>query len=343
MRDPGKNGFLVSGGAPVDKDRPDDITLRNVRLAKYILANKGAFVPTYVPRILPLAVIRPQSRPDTLRKLGESKTPAVETIDSLTGKISELKEQHAKDLEKLFKFQLSEYRQELVDHHNCHDDSAYMDIDEAYPDQVQFKKALEVCGATRVWSHRCSLDQDLDGQALQMDRFKRDMDDAFSTLRYTYLRTLMHFVSRRNKLKLEDKTARQKRDAWFPQTPQQYYHITERDHQLRVARFLTGSATDQEKMMDEYQWPYRAVQPLLSAYKSDVCRRPTDGSWLNSCCCSPRSRMMSRMQSRAGSLYRIRDAEISHPKMRQCLLDSRHCETLAPLMISTIKHLTCAS
>ncbi|KAH0836504.1 hypothetical protein J3R83DRAFT_8142 [Lanmaoa asiatica] len=232
------NGFREFGAPPVDKNRPDDITLRNARLAQYILANKGTYVPS----------------PETLRKLGESKSPVVETVDSLAEKIKELKKCHAKDLEHLFKFQLSEYRQELIDHRICHDVSAYMDIEEAYPDQVEFRKALE----------------DLDKEALKMDRFKRDMDDALSTLRYTYLKMLTHLIRKRNELKARDKTARQKRDAWFPQTTQQYHQITERDVQLRVARFLTSSTTEQERMMDEFGWPYRAVQPLLSAYKTNL-------------------------------------------------------------------------
>lgn len=42
------NGFREAGGPPVDKNHPDDITLRNVRLAHYILANKGVHVPAYV-------------------------------------------------------------------------------------------------------------------------------------------------------------------------------------------------------------------------------------------------------------------------------------------------------
>lgn len=108
-----------------------------------------------------------------------------------------------------------------------------------------------------------------------MDRLKRDMDDALSTLRYTHLKMLIHLYRRLNELKAQDKTTRQKRDAWFPQTPQQYHHITERDVQLRVARFLSSSSTtEQEKMMDEYQWPSRAVQPLVSAYKTNVCGSP---------------------------------------------------------------------
>lgn len=114
-----------------------------------------------------------------------------------------------------------------------------------------------------------------------MDRFKRDMDDALSTLRYTYLKMLIHLVGRRKALKDQDKAARKKRDAWFPQTTQQYHQITERDVQLRVARFLAGSATEQEKMMSEFGWPYRAVQPLLSVYKTNVGRAPSDWTLLS--------------------------------------------------------------
>lgn len=43
-----KNGFREFDSPIVDKDRPDDITLRHVRLAQYILANKGTYVPSYV-------------------------------------------------------------------------------------------------------------------------------------------------------------------------------------------------------------------------------------------------------------------------------------------------------
>lgn len=141
-----------------------------------------------------------------------------------------------------------------------------------------------------------------------MGRFKRDMDDALSTLRYTYLKTFMHLVAKRNALKAQDKTARQKRDAWFPQTTQQYYQITERDVQLRVARFLTSSTTEQEKMMDEFGWPYRAVQPLLSAYKTNVGRMPFDESSLNARFCSSCSRGRSAVRL-VGCMCRIRDGE----------------------------------
>ena len=42
-----RNGFREFG-LPIDKDDPDDITLRNVRYAQYMLATKGSYVPSYV-------------------------------------------------------------------------------------------------------------------------------------------------------------------------------------------------------------------------------------------------------------------------------------------------------
>lgn len=51
------NGFREPGEPPVDKDHPDDITIRNVRFAQYILANKGSYVPSYVCASSPALIV----------------------------------------------------------------------------------------------------------------------------------------------------------------------------------------------------------------------------------------------------------------------------------------------
>ncbi|KIJ65295.1 hypothetical protein HYDPIDRAFT_88958 [Hydnomerulius pinastri MD-312] len=232
-----RNGFREHS-ALLDKDHPDDVTLRNHRFAQYILTQKGHYLPS----------------PDALRELGATKSQPVETIDSINEKIKDLQEQHVRDLENLFAFQAAEYRQEMRDHQACYDDSAYMDIDASYPDQVAFRDALE----------------DLEKEMRQMGRFKRDMDDGLSMLRYTHLKTLTQLNAKRNALRIRESQARKDRDAQFPQTIEEYHQITDRDVELRVARFLTSTATEQEKMMDEFGWPYRYVQPLLTIYKSNV-------------------------------------------------------------------------
>ncbi|KAF9218091.1 hypothetical protein BS17DRAFT_770920, partial [Gyrodon lividus] len=111
---------------------------------------------------------------------------------------------------------------------------------------------------------------DLDKEMRQGERFKRDMDDGLSMLRYTHHKTLLHLSRKHDVLRARENDTRRKRDAWFPQTIQQYHQITDRDVQLRVAKFLSSSTTEQEKMRDEFVWAYRTVQPLLAIYKSDT-------------------------------------------------------------------------
>ncbi|KAI6126035.1 hypothetical protein EDD16DRAFT_1473718 [Pisolithus croceorrhizus] len=230
----GQNGFSESF-EPADKDHPGDITLRNVRYAQWMLEHKGVPLPR-------------------LRELGTKKPLPPDTLDYVDDQIKQLKRQHARDLESLCAFQASELRQKMLDHRRCIDDSAYMDIDESYSDQVEFREALR-----------------------QLDQRMRDdpdtrlaLEDALSKLRYTYLRSLLPLIRRRRALRDRDVKIRKQRDAWFPQSIEEYRDITERDVQLRMARFLVADGTEQERMMDKFGWAYRRVDPLRAAYKSNA-------------------------------------------------------------------------
>ncbi|KAI6042071.1 hypothetical protein EDC04DRAFT_2564759 [Pisolithus marmoratus] len=233
----GRNGFCESH-EPADKDHPGDITLRNVRYAQWMLEQKGVPLPSK----------------EALRELGTKKPLPPDTLDYVDEKIKQLKRQHARDLESLHTFQAGEFRQRMLDHRRCMDDSAYMDIDESYPDQVEFREALR-----------------------QLDQRMRDdpdtrlaLEDALSTLRYTYLKALLPLIRRRRNLRDRETKLRKQRDASFPLSIEEYHHITERDVKLRVARFLTADSTEQERMMDKFGWAYRQVDPLRTAYKSSA-------------------------------------------------------------------------
>ncbi|KAI6167441.1 hypothetical protein EDD17DRAFT_1041890 [Pisolithus thermaeus] len=233
----GQNGFSESF-EPADKDHPGDITLRNVRYAQWMLEHKGVPLPSK----------------ERLRELGTKKPLPPDTLDYVDDQIKQLKRQHARDLESLCAFQASELRQKMLDHRRCIDDSAYMDIDESYSDQVEFREALR-----------------------QLDQRMRDdpdtrlaLEDALSKLRYTYLRSLLPLIRRRRALRDRDVKIRKQRDAWFPQSIEEYRDITERDVQLRMARFLVADGTEQERMMDKFGWAYRRVDPLRAAYKSNA-------------------------------------------------------------------------
>jgi hypothetical protein len=103
-----------------------------------------------------------------------------------------------------------------------------------------------------------------------MKRFQHDMDDALSQIRYGYLKSLLPLFSQYRTLKARETRTRRQRDAWFPQSIEDYHNISERNTQLRFARFLLCSTSDQEKMMNDYGWAWRAVNPLISAFKTNV-------------------------------------------------------------------------
>lgn len=112
--------------------------------------------------------------------------------------------------------------------------------------------------------------QELYSDARPMKRFQNDVDDAVSQLRYTYLKQLLPLLCKRRELKMQESQSRKQREAQFPQSIEEYHNIPERNVQLRIARFLQCSDTGQERMMDHYVWSSRAVQPLLSAFRTNA-------------------------------------------------------------------------
>lgn len=122
----------------------------------------------------------------------------------------------------------------------------------------------------------CSFDgsngvlQELYSDARPMKRFQHDIDDTLSQLRCNYLKQLLQLLGKRRTFKMQESQVRKQREAHFPQSIEEYHDIPERDIQLRFARFLMRSNTEQEKMLDRYGWSSRAVEPLLSAFKTNA-------------------------------------------------------------------------
>ncbi|KIM62563.1 hypothetical protein SCLCIDRAFT_1214925 [Scleroderma citrinum Foug A] len=129
-----------------------------------------------------------------------------------------------------------------------------MDIDESYPDQVEFRNAL----------------RDLEIRMRECPHHKRALEEALSSLRYTYLKALLPLLRRRRMLRDRENDLRKRREATFPKSIEEYRKISDREVQLRVARFLMADSLEQEKMMDKFGWAYRGVDPLRAAYKSNA-------------------------------------------------------------------------
>ncbi|KAG1877194.1 hypothetical protein F4604DRAFT_1580871 [Suillus subluteus] len=228
----GKNGFRERH-IPLHSANPDDLAISRHHFAQYVLASKG--------RIL---VLQLKSTPNAA---------PVETLAIVDDKIKELKRQHQEDIELLTAFQAAEYRQEVLNRYNCIDDSM-MGVDTEDLIQVDYLAALN----------------ELYNDARPMKRFQHDMDDALSQIRYNYLKSLLPLLTQRRTLKSRETHIRRQRDAQFPQSIEEYHNIPERDIQLRIARFLLRSSSEQEKMMGDYGWVWRAVNPLVSAFKANV-------------------------------------------------------------------------
>ncbi|KAG1841242.1 hypothetical protein DFJ58DRAFT_808899 [Suillus subalutaceus] len=221
-----------------NKGKNDDLAISRHHFAQYVLASKGSYIGP------------------SLKELKSTPNAApVETLAIVDDKIKELKRQHQEDIELLTAFQAAEYRQEVLNRYNCIDDSM-MGVDTEDLIQVDYLAALN----------------ELYNDARPMKRFQHDMDDALSQIRYNYLKSLLPLLTQRRTLKSRETHIRRQRDAQFPQSIEEYHNIPERDIQLRIARFLLRSSSEQEKMMGDYGWVWRAVNPLVSAFKANGSR-----------------------------------------------------------------------
>ncbi|KAG1817293.1 uncharacterized protein BJ212DRAFT_1352251 [Suillus subaureus] len=230
----GKNGFRERY-IPLHSANPDDLAISRHHFAQYVLASKGSY------------------NGPSLKELKSTPNAApVETLATVEDRIKELKRQHQEDIEFLTSFQAAEYRQEVLSRYNCIDDSM-MGVDTEDLIQVDYLAALN----------------ELYNDARPMKRFQHDMDDALSQIRYNYLKSLLPLLTQRRTLKSRETRIRRQRDAQFPQNIEEYHNIPERDIQLRIARFLLRSTSEREKMMDDYGWVWRAVNPLVSAFKAN--------------------------------------------------------------------------
>jgi hypothetical protein len=202
------------------------------------------------------------------------KTAPKETSATIDDKIKELKRQYQEDIELLTAFQAAEYRQEVLSRYNCIDDSM-MGVDTEDLVQVDYLAALNVrlpLFATLDESDNAL--KELYNDARPMKRFQHDMDDALSQIRYSYFESLFSLLKQHRELKKEETLKRRQRDAWFPKSIEEYHNIRERGIQLRIARFLLCSDSEQERMMHDYGWVWRAVNPLILAFKTNVSYTP---------------------------------------------------------------------
>ncbi|KAA1468994.1 hypothetical protein DENSPDRAFT_834501 [Dentipellis sp. KUC8613] len=177
---------------------------------------------------------------------------ALDTLSGVKQRINQLENQHTSDLENLFKYQGQLYMDDALHRYEQYDEVPT----EGGPQGSQqpadaFTEARELMEDSR---------KDL----------SREFEDQHEELRIAHLRAMQPLLKRRKELGAREEAARKRRDAQFPKSVHEYHLIRNKDIQVRVARFLSAEKGQQEKMMSEFGWAWRQVQPLLDTYNSNA-------------------------------------------------------------------------
>lgn len=97
--------------------------------------------------------------------------------------------------------------------------------------------------------------------------------DDIARMNYSYHQELMYLRQKRKHLRGREEEARRIEDAQFPGNMAEW-RTKSKDVRLRVARFLNGDSTKQDKMMAEFGWAWRQTLPLTAEYSKSVSRDP---------------------------------------------------------------------
>lgn len=165
-----------------------------------------------------------------------------ETSDSVQRSIDDLKARHKEGMQTLYDWQADDYFEEAR--------------------QACFSKDEEVTDP--------NIDTFYHSLHTPHPPMVASFDNAVSAHRYAYLSTLKNLTRQHAGLTREEEDRRRRADAQFPASLAEYRTIRSKDTQLRIARFLTADNTARDKMMDEFQWVWRQVKPLIDEYESNT-------------------------------------------------------------------------
>ncbi|PCH44497.1 hypothetical protein WOLCODRAFT_139037 [Wolfiporia cocos MD-104 SS10] len=161
-----------------------------------------------------------------------------DTAASIKESIVDLKTKHSEELQTLYDWQAEDYLEEMQQRCFSKDDSiASPEIDSLY---------------SKLHKSRTEL----------VETF----DDNVSMFRYGHHRALSGLMKHHAALVKGEEKQRRERDKQFPADIAAYRAITNKDVQLRIARFLTADSIARDRMQDEFGWVWRQVQSLVDEY-----------------------------------------------------------------------------
>ena len=111
--------------------------------------------------------------------------------------------------------------------------------------------------------------QEIYGDVLKDQAMEMEWQDDYEVVRYTYISQLVALAKQRNEIEIREEEIRKRREQMFPISSEDFKGKA-KDIQLRAARFLVADITKQEKMLSEFNWAWRQVQPLKDIFIKDV-------------------------------------------------------------------------
>ena len=180
-----------------------------------------------------------------------------------------LREEHVKDLERLYSFHAQDYKQEVMDR--------YLSLEEGQGGEIDGKNLMPAEIRFQVSNHTSSSAfktiliyyQEIYNDALKDQAIEIEWQDDYEAARYTYISQHLALAKQRNQIEIREEETRKRREQMFP-TSFEDFKGKPRDIQLRAARFLVADAAKQERMLTEFNWAWRQVQPLKDVFNKNV-------------------------------------------------------------------------
>ena len=113
--------------------------------------------------------------------------------------------------------------------------------------------------------------QEIYNDALKDQAIEIEWQDDYEHIRYTYISQLLALEKKRIEVEVREEEIRKRRAQLFPINSDDFKGKA-KDIQLRAARFLVADSVKQEKMMSEFNWAWRQVQPLKDIFAKDVSK-----------------------------------------------------------------------
>jgi hypothetical protein len=182
-----------------------------------------------------------------------------------------LREDHVNDLERLYSYHAQDYRQEVMDRYLSLEEGQGGEIDgkNLTRAEIRFQVSNHLFLVHLCISNYLFITQEIYNDALKDQAIEIEWQDDYEAARYLYISQYLQLARQRNQIEIREEEMRKRREQMFP-TSFEDFKGKPRDIQLRAARFLVADTAKQERMLTEFNWAWRQVQPLKEAFNKNV-------------------------------------------------------------------------